>query len=88
MEDEGEDGSTYWGNDIAKLREEFDNIKQHVEQTGGQASSVETVKEVLSNLLTDPLSPVYMKAVEHQNDKMDSRVRCRRVKNKKIIKRY
>eukprot|EP00092_Neocalanus_flemingeri_P089608 GFUD01113386.1.p1 GENE.GFUD01113386.1~~GFUD01113386.1.p1 ORF type:complete len:514 (-),score=197.75 GFUD01113386.1:200-1705(-) len=51
---------------LEKVKRELEYVKQQVEQARGQSSSVETVKEVIINMLDEHLSTIHKKNVEQQ----------------------
>ena len=57
--------------EISKLVEEVETVKQKMKKEGDQSTSMEMAKEVISNILADPLSPVYKKADNDQGKEMD-----------------
>jgi len=57
--------------EVSKLEKEVETIKQEMKKEGGQSSTMEMVKEVLSDMLADPLSSVYEKAVVEMGKETD-----------------
>eukprot|EP00092_Neocalanus_flemingeri_P019299 GFUD01020905.1.p1 GENE.GFUD01020905.1~~GFUD01020905.1.p1 ORF type:complete len:526 (-),score=203.16 GFUD01020905.1:211-1728(-) len=51
---------------LENVQKELEYVKQRVEQARGQSSSVETVKEVIINMLDDHLSTIHKENVEQQ----------------------
>ena len=45
--------------DLSELEEEVETIKQEMKKGGGQSITLEMVKEVISIMQADPLSPIY-----------------------------
>eukprot|EP00092_Neocalanus_flemingeri_P039670 GFUD01043202.1.p1 GENE.GFUD01043202.1~~GFUD01043202.1.p1 ORF type:complete len:675 (+),score=266.97 GFUD01043202.1:78-2102(+) len=56
---------------LTQFKEELETVKQQLQQTEGQGMEIETVKEVVSNMLADPLSIVNKKTVEQQTKEVD-----------------
>lgn len=57
---------------VSKLEKEVETIKQEMKKGEvGQSSTMEMVKEVLSDMLADPLVPVYEKAVVEMGKETD-----------------
>ena len=44
-------------------KKDLETTKQEMKKGGGQSSTLETVKEVISIMQADPLSPIYEKAI-------------------------
>ena len=54
-----------------KLEKDLETIKQEMKKGGGQSSTMEMVKEVISNMQADPLSLIYAKAVAEMGKETD-----------------
>ena len=58
-------------NKMFKLEKDLETIKQEMKKGGGQSSTMEMVKEVISNMQADPLSLIYAKAVAEMGKETD-----------------
>ena len=45
--------------EMFKMEKDLETTKQEMKKGGGQSSTLETVKEVISIMQADPLSPIY-----------------------------